>query len=103
MEIALAILISLITTVPLVLFRAFVLRTAFIWFIVPWLHLPVPSYSIVVGVLMMLGLVLNSLRPDDEAKENDRSPLEVAILATLKSALVSLIGWGLMAIVHCFV
>lgn len=92
-------LILIALDIPSVIFRGLVLSALWLWFIVP---LGVPAVGIAwgIGIALLVGLITKN--PHVAESDADEEPLVRAFTKVFSNVFVSLLAWGMGALVHGF-
>lgn len=102
MDVLFAFIFGLITILPLMLLRAWVLVKGWAWFIVP---LGVPNISIpqMIGINLFILCILAPIQRTEKKLADNTYPQTTKVFAnTIESVFVSLICWGFFAIAHAY-
>lgn len=87
-------------SIPLTIFRGYVIVTMWNWFVVPQFS-SAPHISIAGAI--GLSLLVSIFHPSSEKEEkHSDNGLENMFIALARGGVLTLILWGMAAIVHCY-
>lgn len=90
---------TLLMQIPMVMLRGFVLSKLWLWFLVP-LGVPAIGVALAIGIIVLVNLLTSD--PNAAKDDDDKEPGAQIVGRMVTSVMMSLMAWGIGAIVASF-
>lgn len=95
-------LVAIAFTIPLTIFRGFVIVSLWNWFVITQFP-QAPHISIVGAIGLAYFVSLFQHLPESKSKSDDPAEGAVELFGvSLKGGVITLVSWGLAYIIHCY-